>query len=164
MLVNKVISGGQTGVDQAALDVAIQCGVEHGGWCPRGRLCEAGTIPGKYHLSETSSTDYAVRTEQNVLASDGTLVLYQGELTRGTALTIKFLKRHQKPHFLKDFDAPAAKTELMEIRAWLNNERVGVLNVAGPRASTNPEVGRLTYGFLVKLFTLLRDESHGPVG
>ncbi|MDG2186055.1 MAG: putative molybdenum carrier protein [Mariniblastus sp.] len=159
MLVTKVISGGQTGVDQAALAVAIQCGIEHGGWCPLGRLCETGTIPEEYRLSETESSHYAVRTEQNVLDSDGTLVLYQGELTRGTALTVKLLERHGQPHFLLNFDAPVGGNELLDIQAWLLEYRVGVLNVAGPRASTNPEVGQLTFDFLLKLFDLLRSDQ-----
>lgn len=161
MFVTKVISGGQTGVDQAALAVAIQCGIEHGGWCPQGRLCETGTIPEEYRLSETESSHYAVRTEQNVLDSDGTLVLYQGQLTRGTALTVKFLERHQKTHFLLNFDAPVGDAELLEIQAWLLKGRVGVLNVAGPRASTNPEMGRLSFDFLLKLFDLLRGDHDG---
>ena len=141
--------------------MAIQCGIEHGGWCPQGRLCETGTIPEEYRLSETESSHYAVRTEQNVLDSDGTLVLYQGQLTRGTALTVKFLERHQKTHFLLNFDAPVGDAELLEIQAWLLKGRVGVLNVAGPRASTNPEMGRLSFDFLLKLFDLLRGDHDG---
>ncbi|MCH2182341.1 MAG: putative molybdenum carrier protein [Mariniblastus sp.] len=151
MCVTKVISGGQTGVDQAALDVAIQQGLSHGGWCPLGRRCEAGTIPEKYQLSPTRSTDYAVRTEQNVVDSDGTLVLYRGVLTGGTAWTVHCLQRHRKPYFLIDFDRTVGCATRDQVRSWLRQQRIFVLNVAGPRASSHPEMGRRASDFLGRL-------------
>ncbi len=93
---SRIVSGGQTGVDRAALDVAIALGIEHGGWCPRGRLAEDGTIPARYLLRETSSSEYAVRTEQNVIDSDGTLVIYYQRLQRGSLLTYRLAKEHGK--------------------------------------------------------------------
>lgn len=85
--VRRIVSGGQTGVDRAALDVAMQLSIEHGGWCPRGRLAEDGTIPSRYDLRETRSAKYHVRTERNVVDSDATLILYRKSLTGGTLLT-----------------------------------------------------------------------------
>ena len=80
----RIVSGGQTGVDRAALDAALELGIAHGGWCPRGRLAEDGPIADRYGLRETASSDYAVRTEQNVVDSDATLILHRGPLTGGT--------------------------------------------------------------------------------
>jgi predicted Rossmann-fold nucleotide-binding protein len=75
-MIERLVSGGQTGVDRAALDVAIACGIPHGGWCPRGRISEAGPIPAHYQLTETDSFKYWVRTERNVIDSDATLILF----------------------------------------------------------------------------------------
>mgnify|MGYP003793290687 CR=1 FL=1 len=86
-MIKKIVSGGQTGVDRAALDVAMQLGIPVGGWCPRGRRAEDGRIPDSYPLREASSVNYAKRTELNVRDSDGTLILSGGPLTGGTALT-----------------------------------------------------------------------------
>jgi len=93
----KIISGGQTGVDRAALAVAVFLEVPHGGWCPRGRRAEDGTIPGIYQLKETDSPHYAVRTQQNITDSDGTLVLIGGDISGGTALTITLARRYRRP-------------------------------------------------------------------
>jgi hypothetical protein len=98
----KIISGGQTGVDRAALDVALELGLPCGGWCPKGRRAEDGKIPGRYPLEETSSAEYPVRTQLNVEDSDGTLILSWGSPTGGTALTIKLARRLKKPYLLID--------------------------------------------------------------
>ena len=93
----KIISGGQTGVDRAALDAALETGIECGGFCPKGRRSEDGIIPEKYPLTETKTDQYPERTELNVKKSDATLVLIDGEADRGTALTISLCKLHHKP-------------------------------------------------------------------
>ena len=137
--VTKVVSGGQTGVDRGALDAAISLGMPHGGWCPLGRIAEDGVIPRHYQLSETPSALYRVRTEQNVLDSDGTLLFYRGTLQGGTELTRRFADRHGKPWLPVDLlRAP----DVEAIRHWLAAERIGVLNVAGPRESSAPGIGR----------------------
>lgn len=129
-----VISGGQTGVDRAALDVALECGIKISGYCPRGRKAEDGKIPAKYTLLETNSEDYETRTEKNVEISDGTLILNVGQLTGGTAVTVGFARKHGKPVFTVqlDRDRPNAGEEC---RQWLRENRIRILNVAGPRAS-----------------------------
>jgi hypothetical protein len=144
-LPHRVVSGGQTGVDRAALDVAIALGIAHGGWCPRGRRAEDGVVPARYALTETASTDYAVRTEQNVVDSDATLILGRGPLGGGTALTRELALRHGKPLLVVDLAGP---TELPAVRAWLEAHRVGVLNVAGPRESGCPGIGAAAAAFL----------------
>jgi hypothetical protein len=140
-MVQRVVSGGQTGVDRGALDAAIAVGIEHGGWCPRGRLAEDGIIPDRYELRETLSPEYPVRTEQNVLDSDGTLILFRGTLQGGTELTFRLAQRHRKPHLLIDL---AAALDLDRLARWLVEQRIRTLNVAGPRESSAPGIGAET--------------------
>src|SRR6266852_5932705 len=97
MVISKIVSGGQTGVDRAALDVALELGIPCGGWCPKGRRAEDGSIPDHYPLRETSTAFYPQRTEWNVRDSDGTLVLTLGRPDGGTALTIELARRLPKP-------------------------------------------------------------------
>jgi hypothetical protein len=141
----RIVSGGQTGVDRAALDVAIELGIPHGGWCPSGRLAEDGPIPDRYQLKETDSAEYPVRTERNVLDSDVTLVLCSGPPAGGTKLTVSLAQRHGRPCLVVDLDHPLAAAK---IRTWLGRHHVGVLNVAGPRESQDPGVGLRAAEFL----------------
>ncbi|MCA9201662.1 MAG: putative molybdenum carrier protein [Planctomycetales bacterium] len=138
-VVDRVVSGGQTGVDRAALDVAIELGIEHGGWCPRGRLAEDGPIAARYQLRETDSPDYPQRTEQNVLDSDGTLIVYRERLTGGTKLTEMLTRRHSKPLLLVDL---ATEPDVTAMQSWLRGQAIRTLNVAGPRESTSPGIAR----------------------
>ncbi len=141
----KIISGGQTGVDRGALDAAIELGIPHGGWCPRGRMAEDGRIPDRYRLRETDSPDYSFRTEQNVLDSDATLILYRGRIAGGTELTLRLARQHGRPHLVVDLDAAA---EPAEVRRWLDEHAVETLNVAGPRESQSPGIGAMTRQFV----------------
>ena len=147
----KVVSGGQTGVDRAALDAARAAGLPCGGWCPRGRLAEDGPIDRVYPLVETPSADYAERTEWNVRDSDGTLVVARGRATGGTALTIALARRHGKPLLVVDL---ARQPSPQEVSRWIGARAVGVLNVAGPRESQRPGIGREAGAFLERLFRL----------
>lgn len=140
-----IVSGGQTGVDRAALDVAIALGIEHGGWCPAGRLSEDGSIPSRYQLQETQSPDYPVRTEQNVVDSDATLILYRQRLKGGTLLTRKICDRTFKPYLLIRLDRDTHQT----VRRWLSDQRPRTLNVAGPRESTCQGVYEQAFEFLL---------------
>jgi len=133
----KIVSGGQTGVDRGALDAAIDLGIPHGGWCPRGRLAEDGRIPKRYQLTENASDDYALRTEQNVLESDGTLVLCVGQPTGGTALTCQLAREHGRPLLVLDLASRPGPEAAWQ---WIVANAIGVLNVAGPRESAHPGV------------------------
>ena len=148
----KVVSGGQTGVDRAALDAAKDCGLEIGGWCPAGRTAEDGAIDARYPLEETASDDPAERTILNVRDSDGTLVLTPSEVSGGTALAVEEARRLGKPLLIV---APMEET-FDEASTWLANEPIEVLNVAGPRASEVDTIYAFARDYLERLFRAVR--------
>ena len=135
----KIISGGQTGVDRAALDVALRHGIECGGWCPAGRLDEFGKIPDHYPIQELQGGSFTERTLQNVKDSDGTVVIYAGELRGGTEQTVRFCVELQQPHQLIDASRVATEDAAKLIADFVRKNKIGTLNVAGPRQSEWPE-------------------------
>jgi hypothetical protein len=138
----RIVSGGQTGVDRAALDWAIERGVAHGGWCPRGRLAEDGPLHERYRLAETPSDAYPQRTEWNVRDSDGTVVLSVGPtLTGGSLLTVDLARRLGRPCLHLSRARDGVEAGAAALRAFLAAHAIRVLNVAGPRASGEPEAG-----------------------
>lgn len=136
MKLREIVSGGQTGVDRAALDFAIRHNIPHGGWVPRGRLTEAGPLPMHYNVQEMPHRSYAERTEQNVINSDGTLIVSHGKLTGGSLLTRQLAKHHQRQWLHIDLnqygDLSAAANV---VSRWVDEQALSVLNIAGPRAS-----------------------------
>lgn len=140
-MLKKIISGGQTGVDQAALDAAIWLGIEHGGWIPKGRLTEDGPLPEAYQLTEMPTDSYTERTEKNVIESDGTLIISHGAPTGGTDFTRKMALKHGKQmlhldlHLHKNLINAASL-----VSSWLEMSNIEILNVAGPRASKDPKI------------------------
>ncbi|HNR35066.1 MAG TPA: putative molybdenum carrier protein [Candidatus Hydrogenedentes bacterium] len=148
-MIARVISGGQTGVDRAALDMAIRLDIPCGGWCPRGRLAEDGVISPVYPLVETPSSQYEERTEWNVRDSDGTLVLTWGPPSEGTGYTVFMARRHGRPYLVVDL---AENPTVAEAVAWIADEKIRVLNVAGPRASKCPRIYDFARGYLEQLF------------
>ena len=139
-MISKIISGGQTSADRAALDAAINVGVAHGGWIPQGRLTEEGPLPEKYDLKEMPTSSYPKRTEQNVTDSDGTLTLSHGKLTGGSRLTQEFAENQKKPCLHIDLSEEMIYTAAFRIIECINEHRVEVINVAGPRASKDPAI------------------------
>jgi hypothetical protein len=135
----KIISGGQTGVDRAALDVALKHGIECGGWCPAGRLDEFGRIPDQYPLQELESGGFTERTLQNVKDSDGTVIIYPGKLGGGTEQTVCFCVEQQRPHELIDASKVSADDAAKLIFDFTRKHNIKILNVAGPRQSEWPE-------------------------
>ncbi|MEO5344827.1 MAG: putative molybdenum carrier protein [Magnetococcus sp. YQC-9] len=142
---NKIISGGQTGVDRAALDFAIAKGIPAGGWCPKGRKADDGPIEPLYPLRETPKSDYRQRTFWNMRDCDGALILHRGQLTGGTLLTAQFARSMQKDHRLINLNRTV---DLAEIRDWLHNQCIRILNVAGPRERGNRGIHAQTLAFL----------------
>ena len=133
-----IVSGGQTGADRAALDWAIARQVPHGGWCPAGRLAEDGLIPDRYQLRETPSAAYPERTRLNVEDSDATLIISPRPLEGGTLLTVKHAEEVDKPMLIVTSENEEDAPEFL--RAFIQEHEVGILNVAGPRASGSAEV------------------------
>jgi predicted Rossmann-fold nucleotide-binding protein len=144
----KLVSGGQTGVDRAALDVALEAGLPCGGWCPAGRGAEDGPIPAHYPLRETPSADPAERTSRNVRDSDATLVLLRGAPAGGTAHTLAEAARLGKPVCLVDLEQPIG---VDGVSRWLDEHAVTTLNVAGPRESEAPEIYEAAREYLHRL-------------
>ena len=139
------MSGGQTGVDRAALDFALENGIDCGGWCPKGRLAEDGAIPVRYPLIECDDSRYKVRTEKNVFDSDATLILNLGRLSAGTALTARLASKFHRPLLVLDLSGkPRGNTVL----SWIEINSVKTLNIAGPRESQRRGIEKLAYAFL----------------
>ena len=145
----KIISGGQTGVDRAALDFAINNGMPCGGWCPKGRLAEDGKLPLKYPLKETKTSNYPERTEKNILESDGTLIIYSDKFDRGTALTKNLCNKHKKACLIHKIEQAFEKDEFL---LWIKKYRIKTLNVAGPRESISKGIYMKTLQFFEMIF------------
>ena len=145
----KIVSGGQTGVDRAALDWALANGAACGGWCPLGRLAEDGIIDLRYPLRETPETDPAQRTEWNVRDSDGTLIVSLAKrLVGGTRLTEVLAERLAKPHLVLAKTDGDLSAQVEALRRFIAENGIQVLNIAGPRASGEPSVGEYVRSLL----------------
>lgn len=142
-MISKLVSGGQTGADRAALDFAIEHNIPHGGWCPKGRRAEDGPIDARYLLTETPTANYLQRTEWNVRDSDGTVIFTMSpKLTGGSKKTAEFAKKHKKP-CLHVYIPPECFpcSGHLAMPGFIRKNKIKILNVAGSRASKNPEIG-----------------------
>lgn len=135
ILCQKIISGGQTGVDRGTLDACLAKNFPTGGWCPLGRLAEDGVIHKKYPLLETKTSDYETRTKKNVFNSDGTLIISPPVLSGGTLLTEKLALEYKKPVLVISPNTNNHSSFVMKIKYWLIENKIETLNVAGPRES-----------------------------
>ena len=164
-MIKKIISGGQSGVDRAALDVAIKLEIPHGGWIPQGRLTEDGPLPSKYQLTETDSSSYAERTEKNVVDADGTLIISRGPLTGGSEYTRKMAVEHNRIWLHIDLNQISAFQAAVAIKDWILKNSIEVLNVAGPRASLDPKIYRESLKILESVYYLdLVQEGMSDIG
>ena len=151
-MLKKIISGGQSGVDRAALDAAIRIGIPHGGWIPKGRITEEGPLPEKYHLSEMPTESYSERTEKNVIDSDGTLIISRGTPAGGTDYTRKMVLKHGKQMLHIDMALHRNFKETASlVSAWIKMNNIETLNVAGPRASKDPNIYAETFAILTHI-------------
>jgi hypothetical protein len=150
-MVATIVSCGQTGADRAALDWAIARGIDHGGWCTKGRKAEDGVIDSRNKLRELDSPAYRARTRQNVIDSDGTLILNIGELSDGTLETRLFAERLGKPYLVVQLEAAGDGESVRPFLDWLGRNPILVLNVAGPRESKRPGICAKVRDFLDKL-------------
>jgi len=147
----KIVSGGQTGVDRGALDGALECGVEAGGWCPEGRKAEDGVIPVNYPLQELKGSGYRQRTKRNVIDSDGTLIIYFDHLTGGTEQTVMFCMKEKKPYLLIDATELSVVRSAERIKEFIHDQGISILNVAGPRLSSERQSHRYTQEVISKV-------------
>lgn len=150
-IVLRIVSGGQTGVDRAALDWAVAVGIPYGGWVPEGRMAEDGRIPDYYQLQELPNAGYRQRTRQNVMDSDGTLIVNLGELDGGSLQTQRFAELHGKSCLVIQAEGEMLHESAEQILAWLRANRIMTLNVAGPRESKRPGIYRATLNLLYAL-------------
>jgi len=139
-MINKIISGGQTGTDRAALDWAISQDIPHGGWVPKGRKAEDGRIDDHYNLQELTGGNYRQRTKLNVQDSDGTLIVNLGSVSGGTLLTKNFAEKLNKPFLIIQADVLSLQDQTQLLIEWLRDQQILILNVAGPRESKRPGV------------------------
>ncbi|MFH1296117.1 MAG: putative molybdenum carrier protein [Bacteroidota bacterium] len=152
-LVHQIISGGQTGVDRAALDFALSQKIPCGGYCTAGRIAEDGRIPDHYPLRDTETAEYAERTEKNVQTADGTLIIYTGSMSGGTQFTYLCAKSAGKPLFTCDLDQPIP---VRRFQNWIREKRIHTLNIGGPRESQQPGIYTRTVETLARLFSAAR--------
>ncbi|MGD9366978.1 MAG: putative molybdenum carrier protein [Desulfobacteraceae bacterium] len=151
-MLKKIISGGQTGVDRAALDAAIRLGIPHGGWIPKGRLTEEGPLPDTYQLEEMDTESYADRTEKNVVDADGTLIISRGTPTGGTDFTRKMALKHGKQMLHIDLSLHGNPLDAASlVSSWLKMNNIEILNVAGPRASKDANIYVETLAILSRI-------------
>jgi hypothetical protein len=157
-MLKKIVSGGQTGVDRGALELAIELGIPHGGFCPKGRRSEDGRVPAIFQLEETSSPHYPARTALNVGLGDGTLLVVRGKegyaRSRGTKLTREIAEKKGKPWRAAD---PRLESQIVKVADWILEFEIEILNVAGPRESTNPGIQVETCDFLRRIIGKLRE-------
>ena len=137
MAIAKIISGGQTGVDRAALDVALSRKMGCGGWCPEGRHADDGPISEKYPLIETARTDHTVRTENNVKFSDGTLLFYRERFEGGTAYAKEMAEHLNKPVLVIDVSNPP---DAQIFKSWINDNKIRVIHIGGQRECSSPGI------------------------
>lgn len=159
MVLAKIISGGQTGADQGALDGAISRKFPYGGAIPAGRKTEAGSLSGEYIMEELASTCYPVRTEKNVRDGDGTLILSHGNLSGGSALTAALAMKFKKPCLHIDFAAISMDQAVEKVETWLTDCHIRILNVAGPRASSDHRIYGLTRQLIASIVELAREQG-----
>jgi hypothetical protein len=162
-MIKKIISGGQTGADRAALDVAIKMGIAHGGWIPKGRKAEDGPLSDKYQLQEMPTASYPKRTEQNVIDSDGTLIICRGKPTGGSDYTREMALKHKKPLLHIDLNLTTSYDAASLILSWVKLHPIEFLNVAGPKASKDPDIYNDVFRILEMTFKMHRIDESKPI-
>ena len=164
-MVHRIVSGGQTGADRAALDFALHIGIECGGWVPKGRMAEDGLIPARYpNLIETESEDPKMRTELNVRDSDGTLLVTRGTPIGGSAFTLEAAIRLRKPILHVDLKGESLDLASRRLLRWIQDFQPAIMNVAGSRASEDREIYDLTRALLEGAFIAMKSENNMRAG
>jgi hypothetical protein len=162
-MLKKIISGGQVGADQGALDVAIKYGIPHGGWIQKGRKTQSGILPPKYHLKEMSTASFKDRIEQNVIDSNGSVIITHGTLTGGADYCLKMAVKHDRPYLHIDLNTLSEFTAASRLNAWIRDNDIEVLNVNGSRASEDSSIYKDTMDIIESavLLGLVETPSEG---
>ena len=155
MMIEKIISGGQTGVDRASLDAALAAGIEIGGWCPAGRYAEDGPIAEKYPLQSSDDLDHTVRTENNVRDSDGTLAIYRQHLRGGTAYAVEMARQLGKAVLAIDMNSPPPVSTVVD---WVSRHQLHVIHIGGQRESTSPGIYVQARAFIADVLSACQQE------
>jgi hypothetical protein len=155
----KIISGGQTGVDRAALDFALKHKIECGGWCPAGRIDELGRIPNRYPVKELERGSFTERTLQNVKDSDGTIVIYLAHLRGGTEFTVECCEQLKRSYKLIDAAKMTTNEAAAAIVDFVHDHEIDILNVAGPRQSEWPEGYKYVFRVLDNFLNSITSKS-----
>jgi hypothetical protein len=159
-MIKKIISGGQTGADQAALDAAIKLGIPHGGWIPKGRITEDGPLSDKYNLIEMPTDSYSERTKKNIRESDGTLIMSHGRLTGGSEYTEKWAIKYDKPIVHIDLTSITPFDAAVQINDWIVENDIKVMNIAGPRASLDSKIYQSVLDIIESVLFLCFSENN----
>ena len=158
-MLKKIISGGKTGADRAALDVALKLGIPHGGWIPKDRMAEDGPLPNVYRLKETPTDSYDACSEKNTQEANGTLIIARGKLTDGTNYARRMTLKHKKQllgidlNLINHYDAASL------VASWIRMQNVKVLYVAGPRASEDRQIYQDVVIILEQVVQILTEED-----
>jgi hypothetical protein len=162
-MIKKIISGGQIGADQSALDVAIKYGIPHGGWIQKGRRTQSGILPPKYHLKEMSTASFKDRIEQNVIDSHGSVIITHGTLTGGADYCRKMAQKHGRPCLHIDLNTISEFTAASRLNAWIKENDIKVLNVNGSRTSEDSSIYKDTMDIIESavLLGLVKTQSAG---
>ena len=155
-MIKKIISGGQTGADQAALDSAIKLDMPHGGWIPKGRIAEAGSLPDKYKLQEIPDDSFPGHTEQNVIDSDGTVIIAHGKLYDGSEYVREMAEKHGRAWIQIDLDITTPLDAALKISNWIIENPIAILNVTGSSAGKDPKIYEKTRDIIEGVIHLTR--------
>ena len=163
-MIKKIISSGQTEPGRAGLDIAIELGIQHGGWTSKGRRAQAEKLTGRYNLQETGNIGFPQSAELNILESDGTLMLNYGEPPGGSEPIQQTSKKHHRPCLYIDLDEIGEAKAVQIISAWIEARRIKTLNVAGLRGDGGPEIYEATKRILITILSgpPLQILSHSP--
>lgn len=166
MRISKIVSGAQTGADRGGLDAAMYCKLPYGGWVPKGRLAEDGTVPGIYtELRETETRSYLTRTEANVADSDATVIFTRGKLKGGSLKTAEFARKHNRPMLHVDLANSDRSMAIEAVALWLRTDCPDscALNVAGQRESKAPGIQREVMVMMVDIISTVNRLGKYPL-
>jgi hypothetical protein len=141
-MLKKIISGGQPGVEIAALDAAIQLDIPHAGWAYKGRKTDDGVLPGHYNVKGIDNPSYFERLEKNIIECDGVVILTHGQFLIGLKGVRELAEKFKKPCLRLELIECPTNQAISTIRKWMNNNEIGVVYFTGPKSTGSPKIYR----------------------